>query len=115
MRMDDHADSRPPIPEIRCIGVIGAGQMGTGIAEVAALADVEVRLLDVSRERLDQAMERIDGHLLRRMDKGTLTDTERQAALARRNPPAVDCVLAPHDDRLAMQCHCRAHVPGDPV
>ena len=37
---------------------------GTGIAEVAALADVDVRLLDVSRERLEQALERIDGHLL---------------------------------------------------
>ncbi len=83
MRMDDHADNRPPIPEIRCIGVVGAGQMGTGIAEVAALADVEVRLLDVSRERLDQALERIDGHLLRRIDKGVLTEAERQAALAR--------------------------------
>jgi 3-hydroxybutyryl-CoA dehydrogenase len=83
MPMDDNADSRPPIPEIRCIGVIGAGQMGTGITEVAALADVEVRLLDVSRERLDQALERIDGHLQRRIDKGTLTETERLAALGR--------------------------------
>jgi 3-hydroxybutyryl-CoA dehydrogenase len=83
MPMDDQTDSRPPIPEIRCIGVIGAGQMGTGIAEVAALADLDVRLLDVSQERLDQALERIDGHLRRRIDKGVLTDAERQAALAR--------------------------------
>ena len=83
MPMDDQTDSRPPIPEIRCIGVIGAGQMGTGIAEVAALAELDVRLLDVSQERLDQALERIDGHLRRRMDKGTLTDAERRAALAR--------------------------------
>jgi 3-hydroxybutyryl-CoA dehydrogenase len=83
MAMEDHADTRPPIPEIRCIGVIGAGQMGTGIAEVAALADLDVRLLDVSQERLDQALERIDGHLRRRVDKGTLTDAERRAALER--------------------------------
>jgi 3-hydroxybutyryl-CoA dehydrogenase len=83
MPTDTHADSRPPIPEIRCIGVIGAGQMGAGIAEVAALADLDVRLLDVSQERLDQALERIDGHLRRRMDKGTLSDAERRAALAR--------------------------------
>jgi 3-hydroxybutyryl-CoA dehydrogenase len=83
MPMDDYADSRPPIPEIRCIGVIGAGQMGTGIAEVAALADLDVRLLDVTQERLDQALERIDVHLHRRMDKGTLSDAERRAALAR--------------------------------
>jgi 3-hydroxybutyryl-CoA dehydrogenase len=83
MPMDDHADSLPPIPEIRSIGVIGAGQMGMGIAEVASLAEFDVRLLDVTQERLDQALERIDGHLHRRVDKGTLTDAERQAALAR--------------------------------
>jgi 3-hydroxybutyryl-CoA dehydrogenase len=57
--------------------------MGTGIAEVAALAEFDVRLLDIAQERLDQALERIDGHLHRRVDKGTLTDAERQAALAR--------------------------------
>ena len=81
--MDSDADNLPPIPEIDCIGVIGAGQRGTGIAEVAALADLDVRLLDVSQERLDRALERIDGHLRRRMDKGKLTDAERRAALAR--------------------------------
>ena len=37
----------PPIPEIRTIGVLGAGQMGSGIAEVAASAGYEVRLVDV--------------------------------------------------------------------
>jgi 3-hydroxybutyryl-CoA dehydrogenase len=83
MPMDSHADTLPPIPEIRCIGVIGSGQMGTGIAEVAALAEFDVRLLDISQERLDQALDRIEGHLRRRVDKGTLTDAERQAALAR--------------------------------
>jgi 3-hydroxybutyryl-CoA dehydrogenase len=57
--------------------------MGTGVTEVAALADLEVRLLDVSQQRLDQALERIDSHLRRRMDKGTLSEAERQAALAR--------------------------------
>ncbi len=81
--MDNHAESLPPIPEVERIGVIGAGQMGTGIAEVAALAEFDVRLLDIARERLDQALERIDGHLRRRVDKGTLSDAERQAALAR--------------------------------
>ena len=81
--MDSNADRLPPIPEVRKIGVIGAGQMGTGIAEVAALAEFDVRLLDVAQERLDQALERVDGHLHRRMDKGTLSEAERQAALAR--------------------------------
>jgi 3-hydroxybutyryl-CoA dehydrogenase len=73
----------PPIPAIRRIGVIGAGQMGGGIAEVTALAGFEVRLLDVSQEQLERTLERIDGHLRRRVDKQTLDEAERQAALAR--------------------------------
>jgi 3-hydroxybutyryl-CoA dehydrogenase len=83
MPMDSHTDSLAPIPEIRCIGVIGAGQMGTGIAEVAALAGFDVRLLDIAQERLDQALDRIGTHLERRVAKGTLADAERQAALRR--------------------------------
>ena len=73
----------PPIPEIRRIGVIGAGQMGGGIAEVAALAGFEIRLLDVSQEQLDRTLERIEVHLRRRVDKETLSAPECQAALAR--------------------------------
>ena len=83
MAMDNPADSLPPIPEIRCIGIVGAGQMGTGIAEVAAVSGLDVRVLDISQERLDQTLERIDGHLQRRCARGTLTDAERQAALGR--------------------------------
>jgi 3-hydroxybutyryl-CoA dehydrogenase len=83
MPMDSPMDSLPPIPEIRSIGVIGAGQMGTGIAEVAAVAGFDVHLLDVTQERLDQALDRIGTHLERRVGRGTLTDAERQAAFAR--------------------------------
>jgi 3-hydroxybutyryl-CoA dehydrogenase len=81
--MDNRSDSLPPVPEIRCIGVIGAGQMGTGIAEVAALAGLEVRLLDIDQEHLDQALDRVATHLQRRVEKGTLTDADRRAALER--------------------------------
>jgi 3-hydroxybutyryl-CoA dehydrogenase len=83
MPMDSHADNLPPIPQIECIGVIGAGQMGTGIAEVAALAGLDVYMLDIAQARLDQSLDRISTHLQRRVDKGTLADTERQQALAR--------------------------------
>jgi 3-hydroxybutyryl-CoA dehydrogenase len=76
-------DDPPPVPEIRRIGVVGAGQMGTGIAEVAALAGYEIRLLDVDQARLDQAMERIRGHLDRRISKGALAEAEGKAALER--------------------------------
>ena len=55
--------------------------MGGGIAEVAALAGFEVRLLDISQEQLDRALERIDSRLARRVAKGAIAEAERQAAL----------------------------------
>ena len=73
----------PPVPEIRRIGVVGAGQMGGGITEVTALAGYDVRLLDIDQGQLDSALDRIRTHLDRRVDKGVLSEEERQAALAR--------------------------------
>ena len=75
----------PPIPEIRTIGVIGAGQMGAGIAQVAAQAGYEVRLSDVSRPALEGATSRIDYFLGRQVKKEVLSETERREALARIN------------------------------
>ena len=82
MPSSDGADL-PPIPEVRRIGVVGAGQMGGGIAEVAALAGFEVRLLDVSQEQLELALQRIASRLARRVDKSSITAAERQQALER--------------------------------
>jgi 3-hydroxybutyryl-CoA dehydrogenase len=73
----------PPVPEIRRIGVIGAGQMGGGIAEVAALAAYEVRLLDIEQTKVDDALARIRDRLERRVGKGTLSEADHQAALER--------------------------------
>ncbi len=72
----------PSIPEIRRIGVIGAGQMGGGIAQVAAQADLEVRLSDVSRQALDAAMARIDYFLSRQVQKGAIADADKAKALS---------------------------------
>jgi 3-hydroxybutyryl-CoA dehydrogenase len=83
MSLPSTSDQTRPLPEIRCIGVIGAGQMGTGIAEVAALAGYEVRLLDVGQAQLDKALEGIRGHLERRASRGTVTDAEAQEAIGR--------------------------------
>ena len=60
----------PAIPEIRTIGVIGAGQMGGGIAQVAAQAGYDVRLMDVSRQALERRSGRIDDLLERQVNKG---------------------------------------------
>ncbi|MFO1049181.1 MAG: 3-hydroxybutyryl-CoA dehydrogenase [Geminicoccaceae bacterium] len=72
----------PPVPEIRRVGVIGAGQMGGGIAQVAAQAGLEVRLSDVSRQALDAAVGRIDYFLGRQQQKGGVTADEKAKALS---------------------------------
>ena len=73
----------PPIPEIRTIGVIGAGQMGAGIAQVAAQAGYEVRMSDVSRPALEAAINRIDYFLGRQVKKEALSEADKRDALAR--------------------------------
>jgi len=76
---------------IRKIGVIGAGQMGSGIAHVAALAGFDVMLNDVSEERVQSGLATITGNLARQVQKGTITDTARQEGLNRINgAPAMD-------------------------
>jgi 3-hydroxybutyryl-CoA dehydrogenase len=73
----------PPIPEIRRIGVIGAGQMGGGIAQVAAQAGYEVFLSDVSRQALDAAVSRIEYFLGRQVQKNALSESDKAGALGR--------------------------------
>jgi 3-hydroxybutyryl-CoA dehydrogenase len=77
------SDDPLPVPEIRRIGVVGAGQMGGGIAEVTALAGYDVRLLDIDQSKIDDAIERIRTHLDRRVSKGALSEAEQWAALER--------------------------------
>ena len=64
------------------VGVIGAGQMGNGVAHVAALAGFDVILYDVSAERLKDAMATINGNLARQVARQTITEEARKQALA---------------------------------
>jgi 3-hydroxybutyryl-CoA dehydrogenase len=68
---------------IKKVGVIGSGQMGNGIAHVAALAGFDVVLNDLSDERLKSAMATINGHLSRQVAKQIITEDARKKALAR--------------------------------
>ncbi len=68
---------------IRKIGVIGAGQMGHGIAHVCALAGYEVKLADVNEAQLVTAMGYVDQNMARQVKRGVITDAGRKAALAR--------------------------------
>jgi len=65
------------------VGVIGAGQMGNGIAHVCALAGMKVSLLDVDPEQLNRALEVIDTNMGRQVRRGLISDDERAAAIER--------------------------------
>lgn len=71
---------------LKTIGVIGAGQMGNGIAHVCALSGYDVFLMDVSLERAKAALEVIQGNLGRQLAKGTITEADRDIALKRIMP-----------------------------
>jgi 3-hydroxybutyryl-CoA dehydrogenase len=72
--------------EIRKVGVIGAGQMGNGIAHVCALAGFSVLLNDVSADRINSSLATINGNMARQVSKQLISEAERKAALGRIEP-----------------------------
>jgi len=71
---------------IQSVGVVGAGQMGNGIAHVCALAGYSVMLNDVSGDRIKAGMATINGNMAKQVGKKTITEDDRKAALARIKP-----------------------------
>ncbi|MBL8831679.1 MAG: 3-hydroxybutyryl-CoA dehydrogenase [Rhodospirillales bacterium] len=68
---------------IQKIGVIGAGQMGNGIAHVCAMNGFDVRLVDANAEALPKALATIGGNMDRQIKKGAMTQAAKDAALAK--------------------------------
>ena len=68
---------------VQSVGVIGAGQMGNGIAHVFALAGFDVLMTDISQEALTKAVALIDHNLDRQVHRDRITEAEHKAALAR--------------------------------
>lgn len=69
--------------EIKSVGVIGAGQMGNGIAHVFALAGYDVFVNDVSEEALEACLALIINNIARQVSRGKITEADQNAALAR--------------------------------
>jgi 3-hydroxybutyryl-CoA dehydrogenase len=71
------------LDRLRRIGVIGAGQMGGGIAHVCAIAGFEIEVTDISEEALQRGREAIDRNLSRQVSRGKIREEDKDAALGR--------------------------------
>jgi 3-hydroxybutyryl-CoA dehydrogenase len=74
--------------DIKTVGIIGAGQMGSGIAHVVALGGYDVLLHDVSPERIDQGIAQIEKNMARQVSRGLIEHTAMEGAMARIKPAA---------------------------
>ena len=83
--------------EIRTVGIIGAGQMGSGIAHVCSLAGMNVLLNDLDEERISGGLATINGNMQRQVSKKIIEEGERQAGLERIRPAPAYEDLAPCD------------------
>ncbi len=71
---------------IKKIGIIGAGQMGSGIAHVCALSGYDVGLYDVSTDKIEEGLATINGNMARQVKSDKVTEADRKAALERIAP-----------------------------
>src|SRR5689334_23212552 len=96
--------------EIERIGVIGAGTMGSGIAQVAAAAGLEVRLYDVAEAALQRGLINVQGSLERFARRGRLDQAAVVAAVGRIQPTLeladladVQCVIEAASENLDLK------------
>ena len=70
-------------PDIQQVGIVGAGQMGSGIAHVCALAGFPVTVVDIKQDALDKAVAVMARNMERQVNRSVITSDDRDAALAR--------------------------------
>jgi 3-hydroxybutyryl-CoA dehydrogenase len=83
MPLDQQTAPKESRAMIQKVGVIGAGQMGNGIAHVSSLAGYDVKLVDVDAVQLDKAKSTIDQNMSRQIKRGTIKEADKKAALNR--------------------------------
>lgn len=96
--------------DIKRLGVVGAGQMGSGIAEVALTSGFDVLMRDVTQEALEKGRKRIVSDLERRVEKGKMTSEEKQTLLERlsttmemRDFQGCDFIIEAAIERIALK------------
>jgi 3-hydroxybutyryl-CoA dehydrogenase len=83
--------------QIQTIGIVGAGQMGNGIAHVMSLAGYDVMLNDISEDALSDAMEIMRGNMSRQVGRGKISEADMEAALGRIKTTTKLIELGPSD------------------
>jgi len=83
--------------DIQTIGIVGAGQMGNGIAHVMSLAGYDVMLSDISEDALTSAMDLMRGNMARQVGRGKIAEADMEAALARITTTTTLTDLGPSD------------------
>ncbi|MFK7836090.1 MAG: 3-hydroxybutyryl-CoA dehydrogenase [Sulfitobacter sp.] len=83
--------------DIQTIGIVGAGQMGNGIAHVMALAGYDVKMTDVSAEALDNAMQLVEGNMSRQVGRGKIAEADMMQAMQRISTTTTLTELGPSD------------------
>jgi 3-hydroxybutyryl-CoA dehydrogenase len=72
--------------QINTIGIIGAGQMGSGIAHISSLSGYDVRIYDINEDRITSSLATINGGMAKQVAKGTIDEGQRQKALSAIKP-----------------------------
>ena len=83
--------------DIQSIGIVGAGQMGNGIAHVMALAGYDVLLTDISADALTSAMGAVERNMIRQVSRAKITETDMTNAMARIKTTTTLTDLGPSD------------------
>ena len=81
--LDPQSSRDPDVMPIQKVGIVGAGQMGSGIAHVVALNGFDVLVNDLERDRFDNALATIDKNLTRQVASGKINEEEKLKTLSR--------------------------------
>src|SRR5215470_413714 len=81
--LSERQRTSPAVVPIRSVGIIGAGQMGNGIAHVCAIAGYDVAINDLKKETVDRARATVERNMARQVSRALITESEMQAALKR--------------------------------
>ena len=83
LRAESKSEQERKVEPISKVGIVGGGQMGSGIAHVVALGGYDVAINDIAKERFDSALAAITKNMSRQVSSGKISEEDRDKALSR--------------------------------